>query len=129
MKYPDDYNVVFIRLPGNVLSVMRQDCNGYPTIYINDQLCIEAKRVALRHELAHYAADDLYNAVTIYDAEKRAVSRSRLNHMPRAYRPMTETEDVLRLVAGDALARHVWGGNGYEWEPVDMPDPMYEVIK
>ena len=114
MKYPDDYNVVFIRLPGNVLSVMRQDCNGYPTIYINDQLCIEAKRVALRHELAHYAADDLYNAVTIYDAEKRAVSRSRLNHMPRAYRPMTETEDVLQLVAGDALARHLWDGNGYE---------------
>ena len=122
MKYPDDYNVVFLRLPGNVLSVLRLDCNGYPTVYINEQLSIEARRVALRHELAHYDADDLYSAVTIYDAEKRAASRSRINHMPRIYRTMTETEAVLQLVAGDALARHVWDGNGYEWEPIDMPD-------
>lgn len=128
MKYPDDYNVVFIRLPGNVLSVMRQDCNGYPTIYINDQLCIEAKRVALRHELAHYAADDLYNAVTIYDAEKHAASRSRIAHMPRAFRRTTEAEEVLRLVAGDAMARNVWENDGYVWEPLEMPDPMNEVI-
>lgn len=77
MKYPDDYNVVFIRLPGDVLSVMRQDCNGYPTIYINDQLCIEAKRVALRHELAHYFYNDFFSTDCIRSAERRAAARAR----------------------------------------------------
>lgn len=73
MKSPDDYAVVMRGdFPGDVLAAVRVDADGYPTVYINDCLSLPAKRMALRHELWHFANGDFDNHLTIYDAEKKA---------------------------------------------------------
>lgn len=126
MTHPDDYNVImWDGFPGDVLSAVRVDATGYPTVYINDDLSTPAKRMALRHELWHFEQGDMTNHVTIYDAEKRACHASRLEHLPRAFRPLTEAE-LLRLdVAGNALLFHVAGDPVFNL-PLDMPDPMFD---
>ena len=125
MRYPDDYNVKFMRMPGDVFSVLRVDATGYPTIYINDQLCVEAQRRALKHELAHYLYDDFNNYATIWDAEKRAVCRSATSVASRVFRPLTEEEIVQLLIAGALLFIHHAEPEEITWEPLDMPDPLY----
>ena len=125
MKCPDDYNVVMIPLPGDVLACVRVDYNGYPTVYINDYLSLEAKRQALRHELAHFHNGDFDNRVTIYDAEKRAAAASYTNPMPRAFRPLTQEEYVQLMLIGVSLfadATEPYPCN----EPLEMPDPMFD---
>lgn len=115
-----------MRMPGDVFSVLRVDATGYPTIYINDQLCVEAQRRALKHELAHYLYDDFRSYVTIWDAERRAVSRSEsATAMPRVYRVLKEEEEILMLISGAKFFFHISNPDWITWEPLDMPDPLY----
>lgn len=126
MTCPDDYAVVMRGdLPGDVLAVVRVDANGYPTVYINDCLSLPAKRMALRHELWHFANGDFDNHVTIYDAEKKACHAAKMELFPRAFRPLTE-EKLLKLdIAGAAMFCHCFGDPTFDL-PLEMPEPMYE---
>ena len=83
MKCPDDYAVVMVNLPGDILAAVRINQDGYPTIYVNDCLSIAARREALRHELRHLKNGDFHNHLTIYDAEKQASGESRISAMYR----------------------------------------------
>lgn len=126
MTCPDDYAVVMRGdLPGDVLAIVRVDANGYPTVYINDDLSLPAKRMALRHELWHFANGDFDNHVTIYDAEKKACHAAKMELFPRAFRPLTE-EKLLKLdIAGAAMFCHCFGDPTFDL-PLEMPEPMYE---
>lgn len=77
MKYPDDYNVIFVRFPDDIASAVRIDPDGYPTFYIDARLTFEGRRRALRHELAHYFCNDFFSADSIRSAERRAAARAR----------------------------------------------------
>ena len=48
---------------------IREDCEGFASIYINDWLSPAARRKALDHELRHKLRDDLYNERTIEEVE------------------------------------------------------------
>lgn len=126
MKCPDDYNVIMTPgLAGDVLAVVRVDEGGYPTVYINDALSTPAKRMALAHELWHFKNGDMYNHVTIYDAEKKACFAARLSQFNRSFRVLTEPE-LLRLdVSAAALFLHAFGDPVFDL-PLDMPEPMYD---
>jgi hypothetical protein len=78
LKCPDDYRVVMVDFPGDVLAAVRVDPNGYYTIYINEKLSLQAKREALKHELNHIMQGDFDNHYTIYDIEKRAAAKERI---------------------------------------------------
>ena len=125
MKCPDDYNVIFVRLPGDVLAVVRVDINGYPTVYMNEALSIPARRMALRHELWHFAQGDFTNHVTIYDAEKRACSSAKYANFARTFRPLTDAETLQQITAGAALSLHAFGDPVFDL-PLDMPEPMFD---
>ena len=125
MKCPDDYNVILVRLPGDVLSVVRVDVNSYPTVYINEALSLQAKRTALLHELAHFRQGDFTNHATIYDAEKRACFIARYANFARSFRPLTDAEALQQEIAGTALALHAFGDPDFD-SPLDMPEPMFD---
>jgi len=69
MTQPDDYNVIYRPFPGDVLAAVRIDYDGYPTVYINEQLAPMARKAALDHELRHIENGDMTNYLTIYEAE------------------------------------------------------------
>jgi len=119
MTCPDDYNVIMLRLPGDILSAVRTDSNGYPTIYINDALCGAARQQALNHELSHIVHDDFSNRLTIYDAERRAVRESRINMLTRSDGRLNILEEIRLTRFGDELYAHTFGAN-YEWIPFVM---------
>ena len=77
MKCPDDYNVVFVRFTDGIRSAVRIDPDGYPTFYIDARLTYEARRRALRHEIAHWFCNDFFSADSIRTAERRAAARAR----------------------------------------------------
>jgi hypothetical protein len=77
MTCPDDYNVVFVRFPDGIDSAVRIDPDGYPTFYIDARLTFDARRRALRHELAHYFCNDFFSTDSIRSAERRAAACAR----------------------------------------------------
>ena len=124
MIQPDEYRVVMMPFPGDILACVRLGPDGFPTVYINDYLCPAAKRAALDHELAHLSNDDFYNHWTIFDAEKRACHTLRLSSMPRAFTPLSES-DTLRLDrVGLALTLDAFGPFPCA-EPLDLPSPVF----
>lgn len=86
LKIPDDYSLHYLRFPGDIYAVVRVDRDGYPTIYINQDLSPEASRRALAHELHHVLAGDLWSHVSIYDVEADAIHSERLSAMFRGKR-------------------------------------------
>ena len=126
MKCPDDYNAVMLPdLPGDVLSVVRVDANGYPTVYINDALSLPAKRMALAHELWHFSHGDCTHPVTLDDAEKRACHAARIAQLPRRFRAATDTEQARLDTTGAAMFNRLCGDPVFDL-PLNMPDPMFD---
>jgi len=82
MTAPDDYNVIMLPFPGPIRACVRINGDGYPTVYINDNLCPMAKREALRHELGHFARGDFYSHWTIYDVEGKKCHEKRSEYFP-----------------------------------------------
>ena len=125
MKCPDDYNVVLMAFPGDILACVRIDNNGYPTAYINDYLSPEAKRKALRHELNHFKNGDFFNHVTIYDAEKKAACTLKADLMFRSFRDLTDAE-LAELSVGGLFLLNDAEGPIQCTEPLEMPEPLFE---
>lgn len=125
MKCPDDYRVVMVSFPGDILAAVRIDANGYPTIYINDALSLPARREALKHELRHLMNGDHTNHLTIYDAEKQAAGSVDTSLMPRSWRALREEEEINMTVAGFALGVSAEGPVECR-EPLPMPAPMFD---
>lgn len=65
----DEYRVYMIQFPGDINAAVRVDCEGFPSIYINDALSPAAKKRALLHEIRHIERDDLYNDKPIDEVE------------------------------------------------------------
>ena len=125
MKCPDDYRVVMMPFPGDVLACVRIDANGYPTVYINDYLSLEAKRKALRHELSHFHNGDFHNHFTIYDIEKRASYTLEMSSMPRSFRALTEDEALRLDQLGLSLMQDAFGPFPCT-DPLEMPYPLFD---
>lgn len=64
-----DYHVYMIPFPGDIQAAVRIDADGYASIYINDLLSPEAKKMAFLHELRHIERDDFYNSLPIRTIE------------------------------------------------------------
>ena len=64
-----EHRVIMWHLPGYIRSAVRLSPDGYPTIYINDQLSPQARRKALAHELAHLSHEDFYSDRSIHEVE------------------------------------------------------------
>lgn len=67
-----DYQVYLVNLPGSVKGCVRVDETGFASIYINDQLSPQARRLAFRHEIHHLLHDDFYNDKPIRSVEREA---------------------------------------------------------
>ena len=65
----EDYKVYLVDLPGDLGGAIREDCDGFASIYINNALSPEAKRRVLEHELGHKARGDLYSPGDIHKIE------------------------------------------------------------
>lgn len=65
-----EYRVYLIKLPGCVHGAVRVDADGFPSIYINDDLSPKAKKAALQHEMRHIKNDDFYNDKPIQEVEE-----------------------------------------------------------
>jgi Zn-dependent peptidase ImmA (M78 family) len=66
----EDYHVYMVSFPGDIKAAVRLDKEGYPSIYINDQLSPQAKKRAFLHELRHIRRNDHYNSMTIQEIER-----------------------------------------------------------
>ena len=64
-----DYHVYLVRLPGDVLGVVRVDQDGFASVYINDQLTPKRKKAVLRHELRHVTRCDHTSGRPITEVE------------------------------------------------------------
>lgn len=69
--WPDDYIVRLIELPCRVGGMVSQDEEGFYNIYINARLSLAGQKRALKHELDHISGDDLNNAKSIMDIERK----------------------------------------------------------
>ena len=65
----DEYRVYLVKLPATIHGAVRVDKDGFPSIYINDDLSPKAKKAAFRHEMRHIINDDIYNSKTIQEVE------------------------------------------------------------
>lgn len=65
----EDYKVYYVHFPGDVLAAVRVDETGFASIYINDQLSLEAQKKAFIHEMAHIERNDHYNNLSIREIE------------------------------------------------------------
>lgn len=64
-----EYRVYMVNLPPSVRGAVRLDRDGFPSIYINSALSIDAQKAAFRHEMRHIENDDFYNSKTIQEIE------------------------------------------------------------
>lgn len=127
MTCPDDYNVVFVAFPGDVLAAVRVDSDGYPTIYINWFLSDSARRAALDHELSHIERGDLTNHLTIYDVERSAAASVPLPAlMTRSFRDLAEEETWRLLFAGVTLFANAFDDPPRFTIPMEMPEPLFD---
>lgn len=126
MRSPDDYNVIMMSFPGDVLAAVRVDSDGYPTIYINDALSEPARREALAHELRHIESGDLSNHLTIYQAETRAAAAVPLpGLMMRSARELTEAETWRLLLAGVKLFAGAYDDPPRFDLALQLPEPIF----
>ena len=126
LRCPDDYRVIMMDFPGDVLAAVRVDANGYYTIYINDKLSLQAKREALKHELTHIINGDFDNHYTIYDIEKRACAAERIPHINTKGNIQIDEKAFIDLVSvGKSLFVDAFGPTPCT-EPLWMPDPMFD---
>ena len=65
----DEYRVYLVKLPATIHGAVRVDNDGFPSIYINDDLSPKAKKAAFRHEMRHIINNDLYSSKTIQEVE------------------------------------------------------------
>ena len=65
----DEYRVYLVKLPATIHGAVRLDQDGFPSIYINDDLSPKAKRDAFDHEMRHIKNDDMFNDKPIQDVE------------------------------------------------------------
>lgn len=66
----DEFRVYLVPLPATVHGAVRVDKDGFPSIYINQDLSPQAKKDAFRHEMRHIQRDDFYNNKSIEEVEK-----------------------------------------------------------
>lgn len=70
--YEDEYRVYMVNFKtGAIKAAVRVDPDGYPSIYVNDQIGAEAKKQALAHELRHIINNDLSNDRPIREVERK----------------------------------------------------------
>lgn len=67
----NEYRVYMVPLPGDIEGAIREDCEGFASIYINDWLSPAARRKAFDHELRHMIRDDLHNNRPIKEVEAK----------------------------------------------------------
>ena len=72
LKLPDNCRVRLVDLPASAGGAIAVDADGFVNLYINARLSLEARREALRHELAHHYRGDLYSAEDIRSIERAA---------------------------------------------------------
>lgn len=126
LKCPDDYRVVMVDFPGDVLAAVRVDPTGYYTIYINEKLSLQAKREALKHELRHILNGDHENHYTIYDVERKACAKERVAINLKSNMPYVTEPDFLKMIeVGKALFVDAFGPTECT-EPLWMPEPMFD---
>ena len=65
----DEYRVYLVKLPATIHGAVRLDQDGFPSIYINDDLSPKAKKDAFVHEMRHIMEDDMYNDRPIEEVE------------------------------------------------------------
>lgn len=68
--YEGEYRVYMVNLPGTIHGACRMDKDDFPSIYINDQLCPDARRAAFLHEMRHIENGDFYSARSIREVEE-----------------------------------------------------------
>lgn len=54
---------------GAITGAMTEDCDGFASIFIEDQCSPEGRRKAFRHEMRHFLNGDLYNDGDIREVE------------------------------------------------------------
>jgi hypothetical protein len=64
-----EYRVYMVNFPGDIKGAMREDADGFISVYINDWLSPKAKKAAFLHEIRHAERGDLSNNLTIREAE------------------------------------------------------------
>lgn len=64
-----EYRVYFVPFPGDIKAVARLDEEGFPSIYINENLSQNARKAAFLHEIRHIVRDDHTNEKSIKEAE------------------------------------------------------------
>lgn len=127
LSCPDDYRVVFMPFPGDVLGAVRVDENGYATVYINEALSLDARRRALIHELRHIERGDLSNHLTIYQAEAEAAASVPIpSVMTTSRKALTEEESWRLILAGAKLLSAGFDDLPQYNEPLAMPSPLYD---
>lgn len=67
--YEGEFTCRMVNLPGPVSAATRLSQDGYPNIYINDQLSPMGKLRAFDHEIHHLENDDFYNDRPIEEVE------------------------------------------------------------
>ena len=72
LPLPENCAVRLIDLDWAVDGLIAVDETGFVNIYLNARLPLEARERALRHELAHYYRDDLFNELDIRQVEQAA---------------------------------------------------------
>lgn len=67
---PDDCAVRVIDLPPGIGGAVMVDDDGFASIYINARHGRDAQLRSLQHEIMHVQRGDVYNDMTIFQAEQ-----------------------------------------------------------
>lgn len=69
--YEGEYKVYMVNFHcGAITGALREDADGYPSIYIEDQCGPEGRRRAFDHEINHAVQGDLYSSADIREVEQ-----------------------------------------------------------
>lgn len=72
-----DYHVYMVNFgTGAIKAAVREDENGFASIYINEQCAPSARKKALVHELRHIINNDLSNDRPIREVENAASKKA-----------------------------------------------------
>jgi len=71
MTLPDSYTVRLIDLPVALGGMISEDPDGHVNIYVNARHAHDQQMIDAEHELEHWQDDDLYNGLTIQQAEAK----------------------------------------------------------
>ena len=70
MLYDGEYRDYLVPFPGDIKAVARLDEEGFPSIYINENLSEIARKAAFLHEIRHIRRNDHTNARNIREVER-----------------------------------------------------------